>query len=117
MPRKKRPRHYRVSTMYNFILSRQLDGTLDKGPSHGIFPQTGMRVCAGWGIVADHRFPKPIGPWSPHNSKEVNSKELDRIAGYKRFFSYFRVRDLDDAKKSIDRTRSVGIAVPTTKRW
>jgi hypothetical protein len=100
--------------MYNFILGRQLHGTMEKGVSHGTFPQTAMRTYAGWGSVAYHRFPKPnvIGPWSP-----VISGELDRIAGYHRFLAYFRIRDLDDVKKSIDTTKGAFMAVPITKRW
>jgi hypothetical protein len=115
---KRRGQTFRISRIYGFIRSRQLDGTMDKGPKHGTFCLTGVRVQMSWGSVAEHRwpFPRDASIWPPQEPPG-----LDRIARFNRTFCYFRIRDLADAKRylygSERQVRPFVFSVPITRQW
>jgi hypothetical protein len=111
MTYKRRRRPFITSRMYGFNLARQLDGTMDKGPRYGSYVLTVRRVHAGWGCVAEWRWPRPV-VWPPQEPPG-----LDRSARFNRHRSHFRVRDLHDAKMCLWRAGPFGFAVPITRQW
>jgi hypothetical protein len=65
---KRRPwRPFRPRLTYGFVRARQLDGTMEKGSRHGSHCLTAARVSMGWGMVAETRWPYPLGKvaWPP----------------------------------------------------
>lgn len=112
--RRKRNRPFTHSRLYGFYKARLLDGTLDRGPRYGSYCITAMRVWAGWGQVAEWRWPMTRGPvvWPP-----VEPSGLDRIAKYRRSFAHFRVRNIDDLKRAIIAPALVLFSVPITRSW
>ncbi len=115
MNRRKRQRRFRISSWYGFIIGRHLEGTINEGPRHSTFMQTGQRVFAGWGVVSDHRWPTPKGGGNIFPIPAP--KEIDRIAGFNRTFSHFRIRSLQDAKLCLDKGSPFGLAIPITSDW
>jgi hypothetical protein len=100
--------------MYGFYKSRQLDGTLDKGPRYGSHCLTAARIAMGWGTVAEQRWPMPRGKvdWPPQEPPG-----LDKIARFNRTFSHFRIRTLSDARYCLFLGGPFTFSLPITKQW
>jgi hypothetical protein len=113
-PRPRR-RDWRISRMYGFIRSRQLDGTLNQGPRVGTYVITAHRIHAGWGTVSETRFPYPKGKiiqWPP-----VEQEGLDEIAKYNKHFFHFLIRNLDDARRAISQRDVFLFSIPIHAGW
>lgn len=78
--------------------ARQLDGTLSEGPRVGTYMITAERISAGWGAVSEKRCPEPRrgAPWPP-----TVPDVLDTVAKFNRAYLHYRVRNLDDLKRSV----------------
>jgi hypothetical protein len=112
---KRKPRDWRISRYYGFVRSRQLDGTINEGPEVGVYLVTGCRISAGWGMVAESRWPYPRRdePWPPVDEPP----SLDAIAKYNRTFCHFRIRDLDELRVAISRHVPPIIGIPIHQGW
>ncbi len=104
-----RQRRVEYSRLYGFVRSRQLEGTLyTKGPEVGCFIQTARRVHAGYGTVAEWRWPYPQGNkliWPP-----PEPVGLDEVAKFSRNLYHFRIRTLDECRLFMHTCR-VGLQV------
>jgi hypothetical protein len=98
MHKAKHARRWQMSVTYSFVRARQLDGTLSEGPKVGTYLITAERVYAGWGRVSEKRcpYPKRGAPWPP-----VVPDALDGVAKFNRAYLHYRVRGLDDLKRSL----------------
>lgn len=114
MTYKRRGRPFCASRIYWFNRARQLDGTMDKGPRYGSYCLTQRRVMAGWGCIAEWRWPQPRQPvvWPP-----CEPAGLDRIARFNRTRAHFRIRSAIDAKVCLWRSGPFGFSVPITRQW
>ncbi len=110
----RRGRPFKISRLYGFNKSRQLDGTMSEGSQYGTYCLTAARVSAGWGSVAEHRWPYPRGnvTWPPDEPAG-----LDKIARFNRTFSHFRVRSIHDARTFIAFGGPFTFSVPITSAW
>jgi GNAT superfamily N-acetyltransferase len=68
------------------------------GPKQGVFIINSARVHAGWGTISETRWPYPKrgASWPP-----PEPPGLDQIARFNMIQSYFRVRDLEDARRRL----------------
>ena len=100
--------------MYGFNKARIIDGSMNEGPKYGSYCLTAVRVRAGWGVVAEHRWPFPRGhvTWPP-----VEPPGLDRIARFNRTLSHFRIRSIDEGKRCLAGKTLFGFSVPITRQW
>ena len=64
--------------MYNFVRSRQLEGTFELNGSIGVFPLMSLRICKGWGNPPEDAWPYNgnAKDWPPQDEP----KEIDTIA-------------------------------------
>src|SRR5665213_875569 len=87
---------------------------MNKGPRYGSYCLTAKRVHAGWGCVAEWRWPQPRKPvvWPP-----IEPPGLDRIARFNRIRSHFRIRSVHDAKVCLWRAGPFVFSVPITPQW
>ncbi len=111
---RRRGRPFKISRMYAFYKARQIDGSIAEGSRYGSFGLTAARVSAGWGAVAEHRWPYPRGPvvWPP-----VEPLGLDQIARFNRHLSHFRVRSIEDCRRCLADGVVFGFSVPITRDW
>src|ERR1700676_2240542 len=96
--RRKRRRFWQISRIYGFVRTRQLEGTMSRGPRQGVFIINSLRVQAGWGTISETSWPYPKRgtSWPP-----PEPPGLDQIARFNMIHSYFRVRDLEDARRRL----------------
>jgi hypothetical protein len=96
-----------------FIRQRQLDGTLFEGRRVGSYVLTALRVCVGWGMVSEKRWPRRKGdPWPP-----PEPPGLDDIARHNRWQGHFAARDLDEICTCLKRGLPVQLALPIHGGW
>ena len=78
-----------VSSQYNFVRSRQLEGTYPGEPQTGAWPITTLRVGCGWGAVREGDWPREMSAemWPP-----VEPRGLDAKAKALRVHHYHRMR-------------------------
>jgi hypothetical protein len=114
MRKSERRRNWQLSRIYGFVRSRQLEGTLTLSPKVGVFIITANRIQAGWGSVSEKRwqYPKKGSEWPP-----TEPSGLDAIAKYNRICAYFRVRNLDDLRRSVADSSLPLLAVPIHAGW
>src|SRR3954470_22800775 len=93
---KKRPRFWQHSVLYQYVRSRQLEGTMAAPPSQGAYLITAKRVRTGWGILSEKRWPYDTRTWPPVMPPEAD--DFDRIASYNRILGYCAVRNVSDAR-------------------
>jgi len=114
-PKSNRPhRPFDHNPIYNYVRSRELEGTLAQGPKPGVWFINAYRARAGWGNVPVSRFPYDASgvPWPP-----VEPPGLDQIAKFNRILFYQRLFCLDEIKILLCNMESVQISVPITKQW
>jgi hypothetical protein len=79
----------RISVLYGFVRSRQLEGTFPGDPETGLWPVTAMRIFFGWGSILHDDWPvERPRPWPP----PAEPPGLDDLATQRRINHYFRVR-------------------------
>jgi GNAT superfamily N-acetyltransferase len=82
--------------MYNYVRSRQLDGTYSNDPSVGSWIISGLRIARGWGDPTEAKWPYEGGAWPPKEPVEI-----DQAAKAERICAYQRVRSLDEIRQVI----------------
>jgi len=88
----------RMSVLYNYVRSRQLEGTFPGSPETGVWPITAMRISFGWGWILDSKWPREHPPsWPP----SIEPPGLDDLAKQHRINHYVRVRTLDECKRTL----------------
>ncbi len=88
----------KLSVTYAFVRSRQLDGTYPGNDQTGVWMPTDLRIRAGWGKVFESDWPRSsLANWPP-----AEPPGLDVKAQKLRSLYYQRVRDIDDARSTLD---------------
>jgi hypothetical protein len=103
------------SRMYNFVRSRQLEGTLEFGPQIGNFPVTSLRILKGWGSPSEATWPYDgdAKNWPP-NEEPI---DIDKIAKENRIGVYQRVRSLQECKLFLTHKHAVLLSLPVYQQW
>ncbi len=81
------------SRAYNFVRSRQLEGTIQEGQSVGTWGITSNRISFGWGRVPETSWPYFSGTRTLQDPEPPN---MDQIAKLNRIKSYQRIRSVGD---------------------
>jgi hypothetical protein len=111
----KRKRNWQRSIQYGFVRTRELEGTMGKGPRHGAYLLSAMRVRAGWGELSDKRWPYDGHTWPPLIPPEA--ADFDRIASFNRIEGYFAIRNNEEAKYCLAAGLPFQVTVRTTNDW
>lgn len=82
--------------MYNFVRSRQLEGTYPGDVAMGNWIVTGARINRGWGMPteADWPYDGDAANWPPKQEPQ----RIDQIAKTRRVLAYQRVRTIDECR-------------------
>jgi GNAT superfamily N-acetyltransferase len=86
----------RMSPMYGYVRSRQLEGTYPGSKETGCWLLTAMRVKRAYGWLPEEKWPYNTEVWPP-----VEPPKVDRFAKKYRIRYYQRVRDLDECKVAL----------------
>ncbi len=93
------PMSEHTSSTYNYVRSRQLEGTYSADPTIGVWQITVGRVAYGWGQVLESVWPRvSAAEWPPEERPGA-----DELAKALRILYYQRVRSLEDCKLAIER--------------
>lgn len=103
------------SRLYNYVRSRQVEGTYNANPKAGNWVVTSMRVGYGWGAVEEAVFPYPqdASQWPP----QQEPPGLDERAKNWRTGPYQRVRNPIDAKRALANEILVLVALEMSSDW
>jgi GNAT superfamily N-acetyltransferase len=85
---------------YNFIRSRQLEGTYPGDPKEGVWGITAHRVSFGWGTIKE--FEWPSGKADSNNFLDPEPRGLDQSAKRYRIHHYERIRNSTDVRVILD---------------
>ncbi len=104
----------RVSSQYNFVRSRQLEGTYPGEPETGVWPISPLRVLFGWGTVTDADWPRTISreTWPPPEPPGLDAK-----AKSKRLYHYQRIRSAYQCCITLGHLLPVTAAFEITEQW
>jgi len=103
------------SVMYNFVRSRQLEGSFEDDASVGVYPITSYRVAKGWGYP-----PSEAWPYNGRSEDWPPMEEpigIDKMAKENRIGVYQRVRTLCECKIVISTESPVSVVLPITSDW
>lgn len=103
------------SRLYNYIRSRQLEGTYPGDFQIGAWITSSLRVAYGWGGPQEEAWPFELllTSWPP-----AEPPGLDALAKQWRSPAYQRVRTVDDARRCLALLQApVVIAVACFKQW
>ena len=103
---------FQFSPQYNFVRSRQLEGTFSQGREVGVWVVTGMRVAKGWGDPQESGWPYSTKYWPPQEPPDI-----DELAKKRRFHSYQRVRDANECREAIAGGTTFVAAFGITNQW
>lgn len=98
--------------MYNFVRSRELEGTSSEGPEVGAWIVTSLRVMRGWGNPPESAWPYTDKPWPPDEPPG-----LDVLAKQSRILAYQRVRSFMECKAALASGHPVSSAFDMTDQW
>ena len=103
-----------MSVLYSYVRSRQLEGTYPGSPETGVWPITAMRVGFGWGWILEREWPRaqPLS-WPP----SAEPPGLDQLAKQHRINHYFRVRTLDECKRTLAFRGPVLASFELSEEW
>ena len=102
-----------ASVTYNYLRSRQLEGTFPGDQSTGAWPVSSMRISRGRGAVLESDWPQiPGADWPP-----VEPPGLDAKAKSLRCHHYQRIRSIQDCATWLAGGMPVGAALEITKQW
>ena len=103
-----------VSPQYNFVRSRQLEGTYPGDAQTGAWLITVMRVACGWGAVREADWPRTMSgkTWPP-----VEPPGLDAKAKALRVQRYQRVRSAAECSIMLGYMFHVEAAFEITDQW
>jgi len=104
----------RISVLYGFVRSRQLEGTFPGDPETGVWPITAMRIFYGWGSILHDEWPvERPRPWPP----PPEPPGLDDLAKQRRINHYFRVRTVEECKRTLAYCGPVLASFEITNEW
>lgn len=98
--------------MYNFVRSRQLEGTYSQGPAVGAWIVTSMRIMRGWGSPPESAWPYSVKRWPP-----LEPPGMDALAKESRVLAYQRVRSTVECRVALASTHPVCAAFDITEQW
>lgn len=98
--------------MYNFIRSRQLEGTYSLGPEVGAWIVTSMRIMRGWGSP-----PESAWPYETEHRPPQEPPGVDALAKESRALAYQRVRNTIECKVALASSHPVCAAFDITEQW
>jgi GNAT superfamily N-acetyltransferase len=101
------------SRLYNYVRSRQLEGTYSSDHTIGVWITSALRISRGWGNPKEE-------DWPYISSKDWPPKEpqgIDVLAKPLRIWHYQRVRDLNQCKIALASSRPVLASFDITKQW
>jgi GNAT superfamily N-acetyltransferase len=101
------------SALYNYVRSRQLEGTFPGAPETGTWVVTGMRIHKGWGAPPEEAWPYDGYRWPPG----PEPTEIDQVAKARRWFSYGRARDLTEFKQLLAAEKPIIAAFEIDDSW
>ena len=104
----------RLSSQYNFVRSRQLEGTYPGDAETGVWPITCNRVSFGWGSVTDGDCPRTMSReiWPPPEPPGLDAK-----AKTMRSHHYQRVRSASECCVLLYHMLPVSAAFEITEQW
>lgn len=90
---------FEPSVMYNYIRSRQLEGTFPGSPKTGTWITTSMRIGKGWGFPEESQWPYDgdASHWPP-----AEPPDIDIEAKKHRILAYQRISSIDECRIVID---------------
>jgi len=104
----------RISVLYGFVRSRQLEGTFPGDPETGVWPVTAMRIFFGWGSILNDDWPvERPRPWPP----PAEPTGLDDLATRRRINHYFRVRTVAECKLTLAYCGPVLASFEISNEW
>ena len=112
---KKTMQDFNQSVMYNFVRSRQLEGTFPGDPATGTWPITSLRVNRGWGCPPEEAWPYngDASTWPPSEPPEI-----DKLAKNFRINVYQRVRTLMESRVILgSKQLPVQVTLSITDAW
>ena len=88
----------KLSSLYNYVRGRQLEGTYSSDLTIGVWPITECRVGYGWGAIPENRwsYKCALVQWPP-----VEPPGLDEIALSLRSMGYQRICSLEECRQAI----------------
>lgn len=100
--------------MYNFVRSRQLEGTYSADPGIGAWVVTSFRVMKGWGVPdeADWPYDGDASYWPP-----TEPPSIDERAKRNRVGVYQRVSSIDDCRFMLASELPVCVALCIDEGW
>lgn len=103
------------SRMYNYVRSRQLEGTFEFGPKIGTFPITSLRISKGWGFPSEDAWPyaEAAKNW-PQLEEPI---DIDKLAKENRIGVYQRIRSLNECKLILSQKNVLISSLPVYKQW
>ena len=108
--------HYpnRMSVMYGYIRSRQLEGTFPGAPETGCWMSTSNRVAKGWGSVDENKWPYDgnADHWPP-----IEPPGLDIKAKAHRIFAYQRTSTVDECRALLASRMPMSVAFDIDDSW
>lgn len=103
-----------LNSQYNFVRSRQLEGTYPGDPGTGVWPITCNRVSFGWGAVTYDDCPRTMSreTWPPPEPPGLDAK-----AKSLRSYHYQRIRSADECCIMLGHRQPVNAAFEITDQW
>jgi GNAT superfamily N-acetyltransferase len=102
-----------LSTTYSFVMCRELEGTLDRGPGFGCWGTTDMRVRFGWGTPPESVVPRQITDrWPPTLPPHAHEAARPR-----RIVAYRHVRTAEECGTFLSRYFPVSAGLTITRDW
>jgi len=102
-----------TSVTYNYVRSRQLEGTFPGDQSTGTWLVSSMRISRGWGAVLESDWPRiPDEDWPPCEPPGLDSK-----AKSLRCHHYQRIRSVRDCARWLADGMPVQASFEITKQW
>jgi GNAT superfamily N-acetyltransferase len=103
-----------TSIAYNYVRSRQLEGTFPGDRTKGIWPVTAQRVLRGWGAPAEEDWPyqSMASAWPPHEPPGLDAKAKPNRSNH-----YQRVRSAEECLLALRRVGGFKAAFEITSQW
>jgi GNAT superfamily N-acetyltransferase len=100
--------------MYNFVRSRQLEGTYPGDPVTGAWVVTSLRVMKGWGSPAETDWPYDgdESHWPPQEPRDIDLRARESLVG-----AYRRARTIDDCRRLLAAGLPINLALRIDDSW
>lgn len=103
------------SVLYNYVRSRQLEGTYPGSGSTGVWPISALRIAYGWGSPDEADWPYEA---IQHSWPPPEPPGLDKLAKKHRIRAYQRVNSLRNIKRVMAvHGIPVSVSIQITDQW